>query len=127
MTRVGKNLERTTKLLGSERGMKSEEDLDHFDRTVNALFLNCTHLERSSVIKVGSSRKDSSIQCLKVGRMVDCHTNSAIAFPAMEPRIKLYHFGRWTGGLDHEELIIALSRKNTIMSLPKRDFIAYLR
>ena len=49
MVGVAKDFEGTTKLLGAERGVESEEDLDHRDRSICAVFY-CTHLHLCPII-----------------------------------------------------------------------------
>ncbi len=44
MVCVAEDFEGTAKLLGAEGGMESEEDLDHWDRSISAVF-HCTHLD----------------------------------------------------------------------------------
>ena len=45
MKSAAENLEGTAKLLGSKGRMEGEKDLDDLVGSVNALLLNCTHLE----------------------------------------------------------------------------------
>ena len=44
MVCVAENFEGTAELLGAKGGVESEEDLDHGDRPISAIF-DCTHLE----------------------------------------------------------------------------------
>lgn len=49
MIGVAEDFEGTAKLLGAKRGVESEEDLDHRNRSICAVFY-CTHLELCSII-----------------------------------------------------------------------------